>query len=664
MTHEDRLKGARAYIAKLPPAVSGQGGHPATYRTASILAHGFDLPYTDAWELLEAWNRTHCSPPWSEKDLKHKLNDAYVKPHTNPKGWLDNKSRAVGTNGRMIFDPKRIAEIAFGSVPFTTADLLMAAFKDDDIICITNEAGQTEEGRWFPASKGMFLSRAEWFTRFFGPSPVNKVYFNDSEAGAWVRINPFTKDDFSGTDTSVSSYRHVLVEFDKLPKDEQIAIFNQSNLPITALIDSGGKSVHAWVKVDAQDKAEWEARRDAIYEFLADHEPDPQNKNPSRWSRLGGIMRGENEQKILALNVGATDWDAWVVWKDGQDLPDELRMDELLSYDTKNDPNHVIGYGRWLCRGGSLLITGQAGIGKSSFTMQMACSFALGRELFGIPTKRPLKIAVIQAENDIGDLAEAFQGVTSAMEMTAEERVLLNENLKFYTETTKTGAAFAEMLRKIVVRNKLDFVVCDPLLSYVGGDMSKQEVASNFLRNLIQPILKDTGVILCFIHHEGKPKPKDQTDGQTFSDLSYSGLGSSELVNWARAIINIRRESRELPEFSFNLTKRGKLAGMRKPDGKEALSIKLRHAEGKVLWEVAPFVSKFELLKVGQQYAHFGAKPSTSRAAIIKELMDDYGLDRAQSESVLKALVTNGVMSPIKIGAAMFYEGTEIDSMS
>ena len=660
MTVNDRIEGARRYLAKLPTAISGAGGHPATYRAASILAHGFDLPYDDAWALLSEWNQSHCSPPWGERELRHKLNDAYVKPHTNPKGWLNQgQQRSVGTNGRMLFDPKKVAEIALGGVPITTADLLLAAFKDDDVICITNEAGESDDGRYFPASKGGFMTRRQWLDKFFGPEG-NRNYFNGKEQGAWVRINPFTPGEYEGTDAQVSAYRHVLVEFDRLKKEEQVAIFHQSNLPITALIDSGGKSVHAWVRVDAADKAQWEERRNAVYEFLGDHEPDPQNKNPSRWSRLGGVMRGDNEQRVIALGVGASDWDTWVNWKEGQGLPEELRMGTLLSYDTKNDPNHVIGHGRWLCKGGSLLITGQAGIGKSSFTMQMACSFAIGRELFGIPTKRPLRIAVIQAENDIGDLAEAFQGVTGSMDLNPAERQLLEENLKFFTETTKTGAAFAEMLRKIVVRHKLDFVVCDPLLSYVGGDMSKQEVASNFLRNLIQPILKDTGVILCFIHHEGKPKPKEDTKGQTFSDMSYSGLGSSELVNWARAIINIRRESVELPEFSFNLTKRGKLAGMRKEDGKETLTLKLRHADGKVLWEVAPPVSKFELLKVGAQYAHFSGKPSTSRGEIIRELKEDFGLDQEQAEAVLKALVVNGMLEPRKIGAAMFYQGTQL----
>ena len=124
---------------------------------------------------------------------------------------------------------------------------------------------------------------------------------------------------------------------------------------------------------------------------------------------------------------------------------------------------------------------------------------------------------------------------------------------------------------------------------------------------------------------------------------------------------SVRRESKDKPIFSFNLTKRGKLAGMRTVDGKPTLSLKLKHADHKVLWEVAPMVEKFELLKVGQQYAHFSSKPSTARATIIKELEQDYSLDRNQAEAVLKAMVTNGILTPKKVGAALFYEGTHLE---
>ncbi|MBI5387811.1 MAG: hypothetical protein HZA90_24380 [Verrucomicrobia bacterium] len=73
MTPPDR---ARAYLAKLPPAISGQGGHAATFAAACRLVE-FDVAEADALEILKAWNLTHCQPPWTEAELRHKLADAY-----------------------------------------------------------------------------------------------------------------------------------------------------------------------------------------------------------------------------------------------------------------------------------------------------------------------------------------------------------------------------------------------------------------------------------------------------------------------------------------------------------------------------------------------------------------------------------------------------------
>jgi hypothetical protein len=66
---------ARAYLARVEGAVSGQGGHNATFRAACILTQRFSLAFPEAWPLLLEWNE-RCSPPWSESELRHKLEDA------------------------------------------------------------------------------------------------------------------------------------------------------------------------------------------------------------------------------------------------------------------------------------------------------------------------------------------------------------------------------------------------------------------------------------------------------------------------------------------------------------------------------------------------------------------------------------------------------------
>ena len=61
--------------SKIEGAVSGQGGHNATFRVACILRQKFALSFEEAWPLLKEWNAT-CQPEWSDQELAHKLTDA------------------------------------------------------------------------------------------------------------------------------------------------------------------------------------------------------------------------------------------------------------------------------------------------------------------------------------------------------------------------------------------------------------------------------------------------------------------------------------------------------------------------------------------------------------------------------------------------------------
>ncbi len=70
------VRRARAYLATIEGAVSGQRGHDRTMRVAGVLIQKFGLTLDQAWPLFLEWNE-QCVPPWSEKDLLHKLQDAF-----------------------------------------------------------------------------------------------------------------------------------------------------------------------------------------------------------------------------------------------------------------------------------------------------------------------------------------------------------------------------------------------------------------------------------------------------------------------------------------------------------------------------------------------------------------------------------------------------------
>ena len=79
---------ARRYLRAMPPAISGQGGHGATYAAATALVHGFALDEETALDLLVNAYNPRCAPPWPTSDLAHKVTDAAQKPHARPRGWL------------------------------------------------------------------------------------------------------------------------------------------------------------------------------------------------------------------------------------------------------------------------------------------------------------------------------------------------------------------------------------------------------------------------------------------------------------------------------------------------------------------------------------------------------------------------------------------------
>jgi putative DNA primase/helicase len=91
--HDNVLDRARKYLAKVPPAISGQAGHNATFHAACILVQGFALSVEQAKTLLLEWNAT-CQPPWSDAELDHKLEDAARAD--GPRGELLNGDRQPG----------------------------------------------------------------------------------------------------------------------------------------------------------------------------------------------------------------------------------------------------------------------------------------------------------------------------------------------------------------------------------------------------------------------------------------------------------------------------------------------------------------------------------------------------------------------------------------
>jgi len=602
------LERAALWLAKVPPAISGSGGHSQTYTAAVGLVHGFGLSDTDAFALLSDWNRS-CQPPWQDRELLHKIRQANEKSHSKPRGHLANSSSTVSVEPldltRVRFSrpkPVEASPVSGGPAPSNPPAapipashdasefkrFLTSAFAATEVVCICE---QVEDGT--PMTSGSFLPVEDWIARFDDPESI--LFRPDRNQGVFVRINPFKPNLYSGSDNDVMAYRHVLVEFDQKPKAEQEQLLRSSGLPISVLIDSGGKSIHAWVRVDAPNRKEWDARRDLIYSSIPG--VDPKNKNPSRFSRLPGAWRGSEKQKLLANSIGARSWEEWLTDRESiDDSATIVSIKDLMNFDSDNDPDNLIGK-RWLTRGSSMILSGGTGIGKSSLMMQIVIRWALGKDFFGIAPVRPLKIGVIQAENDKGDLAEAFQGVGHGLDLKPDEMKSLQHQLEFRTEAVRTGDAFLAYARRFILRSKLDVIVADPLFSYFGGDLSDQGEVSVFLRNKLQPILHQTKVAWIWMHHISKAQRKDG-EPMTTMELAHAGFGSSELANWAREIAVLAEVGQSKPRrFQLAFCKRG--SRLAKP------MLNLQHGTEHIKWEeFNPMVMTGAQLKEKKPYTN------------------------------------------------------------
>lgn len=301
------------------------------------------------------------------------------------------------------------------------------------------------------------------------------------------------------------------------------------------------------------------------------------------------------------------------------ELPKLIPLPALARIPETGDPNELLRH-RFLCRGGAALLIGQTGFGKSSFVMQAAIQWARGQDMFGIEPAKPLKSWIIQAENDSGDLVEVRDGVALGM---MEEGLGTSEQLRpafdavsVVTIDDVAGMAFPVLLDRLL-RNageaKPDLIFIDPLLAYIGGDVNKQEVASKFLREGLNPILHRYNIGLIVAHHTSKP-PKEHGHEQN-GDFAYLGTGSSELANWARAVLCIQSVAGSNHVYRLLAGKRGRRLRWMAEDENLVLSRFIAHSTvvGRICWVTPAPADIPEEAKV---------IPSGRKAVNIKQLAD------------------------------------------
>ncbi len=307
-------------------------------------------------------------------------------------------------------------------------------------------------------------------------------------------------------------------------------------------------------------------------------------KDANDWAR-GGAGKAEIEIAISEAKVVAAPDSADTAPDATKEIPPPVACPlSALVHPAQDDASELLRR-RFLCRWAWLLLCGPTGIGKSSLAMQAAILWALGRACFGMEPTSPLKSLVVQAENDAGDLAEMRDGIIRGIDLTANEAKTACENVLICREDEFCGAAFWGRVRLLLAKHKPDMLWIDPALAYIGGEANSQRDVGGFLRNGLNPLLREFNCSAVVIHHTNKPPSGRDRPTWAAGEFAYLGAGSAEWANTARAVLALRSIGSH-DCFELHAAKRGARLSWQDDQGHRSFVKYLAHAKepGVICW--------------------------------------------------------------------------------
>lgn len=321
----------------------------------------------------------------------------------------------------------------------------------------------------------------------------------DSETGAWIRFNPL--DGKGCKNENVTDYRYALVESDKMSIAEQNAVIRELELPVACLVHSGGKSLHAIVKIEAADQREYRKRVDYLYNICKKNgfEVDTQNRNPSRLSRMPGVTRNGKKQFLVATNIGKESWDEWFEWIEGvnDDLPDPESLSEFWNSMPELAPPLIDGV---LRQGHKMLIAGPSKAGKSFALIEMCIAIAEGEKWFGWQCAKG-KVMYVNLELDRASCLHRFKDVYTSLGIRANNL----SNIDIWNLRGKS-IPMDKLAPKLIRRAaKKDYIaiIIDPIYKVITGDENSADQMANFC-NQFDKICNELGTAVIYCHHHSK----------------------------------------------------------------------------------------------------------------------------------------------------------------
>lgn len=335
-------------------------------------------------------------------------------------------------------------------------------------------------------------------------------------AGAWIRFNPL--DGKGVKNENVTDFRYALVESDSMELEKQNAIIRELELPVAVLVYSGGKSIHAIVRIDAGSYEEYRKRVDFLYIVCQKNGLvlDKQNRNPSRLSRLPGVVRCGKKQFIIDMNIGKPSFAEWQEWIEGvnDNLPDPRSLSEVFSDMPPLAPCLIDGI---LRKGHKMLISGPSKAGKSFALIELSIAIAEGRNWLGFPCTKG-RVLYINLELDEASCFHRFREVYDNLGISPDGISDIDIwNLRGNT------VPLDKLVPKLIRRaSKKDYiaVIVDPIYKVITGDENSAEEMSYFCNQFDKiAAALGTAVIYCHHHSKGTQSGKKSTDRSSGSGV-------------------------------------------------------------------------------------------------------------------------------------------------
>lgn len=377
-----------------------------------------------------------------------------------------------------------------------------ALYSDNEVVAyvLDYQEDAKEDGtlKMKPVGRGVYTRTAGDIKKALGKGMTAGVGTIHPEAGAWWRINPL---DGAGIgNRNVVDFRYVLLESDEMPVGKFASIVKQLNLPVAALVDSGGKSLHAVVRIGATDERQYSERVATLYKRCESNgiAVDHANRNPSRLMRMPGAMRNGRRQFLAGLSQGAADWEEWEEWY--SDATDELPEAEPLDIDIDGPrpilPDEVIeGVLRIKSK---MFLSGPSKAGKSFALIALCAAFASGGTWFGNRCK-PSKVLYMNLELDKDECRTRFYDVMKALGVR-ESKMVIPWNLR------GKGRSLSKLKKPLLRRIKktgAEVVIIDPIYKVMEGDENNAHDISEFA-NTLDEIIEQAGADVVYCHHHSK----------------------------------------------------------------------------------------------------------------------------------------------------------------